>query len=93
MARGAQPGERRGGRRRGTPNKTTGALKDAIIAAANDVGFDGHGQGGLTGYLKMVASSDVKAFAGLLGRVLPMQIAGHDGGPLKIIISPADAKL
>ena len=33
MPRGSKPGERRGGRQRGTPNKTK-VLKDAVIAAA-----------------------------------------------------------
>ena len=33
MPRGSKPGERRGGRRRGTPNKTT-ALRDAVLCAA-----------------------------------------------------------
>ncbi len=33
MPRGSKPGERRGGRRRGTPNKTT-ALRDAVFCAA-----------------------------------------------------------
>jgi len=34
MSRGSKPGERRGGRQRGTPNKTT-VLKDAVITAAD----------------------------------------------------------
>ena len=33
MPRGSKPGERRGGRRRGTPNKKT-ALRDAVLCAA-----------------------------------------------------------
>jgi hypothetical protein len=33
MPRGSKPGERRGGRQRGTPNKTT-ALKNAVLGAA-----------------------------------------------------------
>jgi hypothetical protein len=33
MPRGSKPGERRGGRRRGTPNKKT-SLKDAVLCAA-----------------------------------------------------------
>src|SRR5260221_12975678 len=33
MSRGSKPGERRGGRQRGTPNKTT-ALRNAAFAAA-----------------------------------------------------------
>jgi hypothetical protein len=35
MPRGSKPGERRGRRKRGTPNKTT-ALRNAAISAAND---------------------------------------------------------
>src|ERR1700686_2610680 len=34
MPRGSRPGERRGGRQRGTPNKQT-ALRNAAISAAN----------------------------------------------------------
>lgn len=65
-----------GGRTAGTPNKTTAALKDAILAAAEAVGHDGNGKEGLTGYLKFLAAGEPKAFAGLLGKVLPMQVFG-----------------
>jgi hypothetical protein len=34
MPRGSKPGERRGGRQRGTPNKKT-ALRNAVISAAD----------------------------------------------------------
>ena len=34
MARGAKPGERRGGRAKGTPNKRTAALEEATQRAA-----------------------------------------------------------
>lgn len=74
------------GRPKGVPNKTTALLKDAIITAAQEVGFDGKGKGGLTGYLRYVAATDVKAFSGLLGKVLPMQITGADDEALKIEI-------
>ncbi len=67
-------GTKTGGRKAGTPNKSTQALKDAILLAAEQVGQDGKGKGGLTGYLRAVAMQDVKAFASLLGRVLPLQI-------------------
>lgn len=33
MPRGAKPGERRGGRAKGTPNKTTVAVKEALLEA------------------------------------------------------------
>ena len=36
MPRGSKPGERRGGRQRGTPNKTTLLKHAAITAAATD---------------------------------------------------------
>ncbi len=80
------PIKKRGGRRKGTPNKTTGALKEAILLAGKDVGEDGQGKDGLVGYLRSVAKEDMKAFSGLLGRVLPLQVTGDDGGPIKAVI-------
>lgn len=87
-AKGNKEGEKnkpnRGrGRPKGTPNKTTGVLKDAILLAAQEVGEDGNGKGELKGYLKRVAEQDIKAFSGLLGRVLPLQVTGEGGGPVK----------
>lgn len=72
------------GRPAGVPNKTTQLLKDAILLAAEETGSDGKGEGGLTGYLKHVAATDVKAFTGLIGKVLPMQVSGPDGGAIPI---------
>lgn len=74
------------GRAKGVPNKTTALLKEAIIAAAEAVGSDGKGKDKLTGYCTFLASSEPKAFAQLLGKVLPMQIAGEDGGAVVVEI-------
>ena len=63
------------GRRKGSPNKTTGALKEAILLAAEDVGEDAKGKGGLQGYLRKLAAVDTRSFASLLGKVLPIQAA------------------
>lgn len=82
--RGSQPGERRGGRSKGTPNKTTALLKEAILGAATTAGSDGKGKGGLMGYCTFLAREEPKAFAQLLGKVLPMQITGEDGGPIRV---------
>jgi len=81
------------GRKAGVPNKTTAALKDAILAAAAQSGGDLKGKGGLIGYLKRVADEDVKAFSGLLGKVLPLQITGEGGGPVVIQASALDERL
>ena len=81
---GGSAGNRGKGRKKGVPNKTTAVLKDAILLAAEQVGEDSNGKDGLTGYLRMVAKTDVKAFAGLVGRVLPMTI-GNDGGSALVV--------
>lgn len=70
-AMGAGPG-----RPKGVPNKTTTLLKDAIILAAEKHGQDGKGKDKLVGYCRMLAADEPKAFATLLGRVLPMHIEG-----------------
>ena len=71
------------GRPKGSPNKVTGALKEAILNAGKEVGEDGKGKGGLTGYLRKVAQEDIKAFSGLLGKVLPLQVTGDDENPIR----------
>lgn len=71
------------GRPKGSVNKTTAALKEAILKAAEKVGQDGKGRGGLQGYLQRVAQEDVKAFSALLGKVLPLQVTGEGGGPVQ----------
>jgi len=68
-----------GGRKKGTPNKTTALLKDAIIEAATAAG----NKEGLVGYLTRQADENPAAFMTLLGKVLPMQVTGENGGPVK----------
>jgi hypothetical protein len=72
---------KRGGRAKGTPNKTTALLKDALLIAAEQAG----GKAGMVGYLTTQASENPAAFMSLLGKVLPLQIAGtgEDG---KIVV-------
>lgn len=69
------------GRVKGVPNKTTALLKDAILQAATKAGK----KGGLVGYLTTQATNNPQSFLPLLGKVLPMQVTGEDGGPVRTI--------
>lgn len=61
-----------GGRQKGTPNKRTALLKDAILEAAEKAG----GPEGVVGYLTMQAQTNPAAFMSLLGKVMPTQVEG-----------------
>src|SRR4051794_15111992 len=61
------------GRPKGSPNKTTALLKDAILQAADTAG----GQGGMAAYLASQAKANPGPFMALLAKVLPLQIAGE----------------
>jgi len=84
-------GNRGKGRPKGAANKTTTALKEAILQAAAEHGEDDTGTDGLKGYLRKVAREDVKAFTGLLGRVLPLDV--NATGNFSVTISGDDADL
>jgi hypothetical protein len=70
-------GKKTGGRKKRTPNKTTAALKDAILAA-----LEGAMPGGKVGYLEWLAKNNSSAFASLLGKVLPTTLAGEPASPI-----------
>jgi hypothetical protein len=81
------------GRPKGSLNKTTATLKDAILRAAELSGRDTKGKDGLVGYLRRIADEDPKAFSGLLGRIIPLQVTGEGGGPMVFQITSHDAAL
>lgn len=66
-----------GGRKKGTPNKVTGALKDMILTA-----LEGAHPDGSIAYLRAQASANPTAFLTLVGKVLPLQVAGDPDHPL-----------
>lgn len=68
-------GVKTGGRKAGTPNKITGELKGMILEALSDVGG--------VGYLTRVAESHPQAFLSLLGKTLPMTVAGDPDQPIQ----------
>lgn len=79
-----------GGRTKGTPNKTTALLKEAILRAATLTGYDNHGKQGLVGYCRHLAENEPKAFAGLLGKVLPTQVTGEGEKAFTVVIQGND---
>jgi hypothetical protein len=62
-----------GGRQKGTLNKTSALLKDAVLEAADTAG----GKEGLVGYLALQARENPVAFMGLLGKLVPSQLAAE----------------
>lgn len=73
------------GRPKGAVNRTTAVLKEAILKAAELTGRDGEGEEGLIGYCRKLAVDEPKAFASLLGRVLPLQVSGDPENPVQVI--------
>ena len=67
-----------GGRKAGTPNKMTAALKEDILTALAGVGG--------ADYLQSVAISHPPAFLSLIGKVLPMTIANEDGKSFQVTV-------
>lgn len=85
MPRGKPKGApKTGGRQKGAPNKVTAALKEMILEAAELAGND-MGGGGTVKYLRMQATLQPAAFMSLLGRVLPMQLAGEVAVKLEVL--------
>ena len=76
----AKPGERFGGRQKGTPNKIPAQLKEIILEALHGAHKDG-----AVAYLKWLAVEHPPAFSGLVGKVLPMTVAGDPTAPVKTV--------
>lgn len=82
---GRKPGTpKTGGRKKGTPNRTTALLKDAILLAATKAG--GGEEDGLVTYLTIQAAENPGPFMSLLGKVLPMQVQGDPENPMTFTV-------
>lgn len=65
-----------GGRKKGTPNKFTAEVRDQILAALD-------GAGGVDYLIERAQDPrTASAFLGLVGKVLPMTIAGDSENPV-----------
>lgn len=69
--------QKTGGRQKGTPNKLTAPLKEAILLAA-----EGAHKEGMVGYLTQQAQENPNGFMTLLGKVLPTTLANDPTNPM-----------
>lgn len=69
---------RYGGRKKGTPNKQTAAVKDMVLTALGNVGG--------VKYLERQAHENPTAFMTLVGKVVPLQVAGDPENPIKSVV-------
>jgi hypothetical protein len=81
-----RPGERVTGRQKGTVNKLTVSIRDAIEHAFDELGG--------TDYLVHVGRSDPRTFCALLSKLLPTRLSNADGSPLLAALTElTDAQL
>lgn len=73
------------GRVKGTKNRMTTLLKEALIMAAECEGDNKEGRDGLVGYLRIVARREPAVFCRMLEKLLPMQVTGADGSPVQLL--------
>lgn len=78
MLHPAKPGERPAGRKKGVPNRLTREVKAAIENAFVELGGEK--------YLVRVGRKYPAVFAQLIGKLLPLQLTGPGGGPLKAVM-------
>lgn len=69
-------GKRGPGRRPGSLNKNTHIIRDMIVGALDELG-------GIA-WLKKQAEKHPAAFMQLIGKVMPLQLVGHNGGAIQI---------
>ena len=83
------------GRVKGSKNRGTVLLKEAILRAAEETGDpNAKHKGGLNGYLKWLARTEPKSFAMLMAKTMPHAIEGGDPSkPVYLTFSKDDEKL
>ncbi len=71
---GARPGA---GRPKGSLDKGHAAIREMVVSALDNLGG--------VEYLQGVAATHPAAFLSLLGKILPTQVEGPDGGPIETV--------
>lgn len=79
--RPSRPGERRGGRAKGTPNKTTKAAKEVIAEAFDRIG----GTAALVEWAKLNGDNRKAFYTIIWPKIIPLTVGGDADNPLTII--------
>lgn len=84
MPRGSKPGERRGGRQKGTPNKATRDIRQAILNVYERMG-------GEDALLVWATANTDTFYTAFLTKMVPrpVEVGGPEGGPVEVIIRSA----
>jgi hypothetical protein len=79
-------GQKTGGRVKGTPNRVTATVKEALQAAFDEVGGKD--------YLVRMATQEPRAFCALIGKVIPQDINATIGADdnLKALLGALDGR-
>ena len=78
-------GRKTGGRQKGSKNKVSGELKSMILGALNGAGGEA--------YLLEQAKNNPNAFLSLIGKVLPMTVAGDEDNPLQLHVTAIERRI
>lgn len=68
------------GRPKGTPNRLTASVKEAIEAAAQGLG----GASRLEAWAREAPENEKAFWTSIYPKLLPLQVTGKDGGPLQV---------
>src|SRR5688572_28211666 len=68
-----------GGRKKGTPNKSNAAIREAMLAVFAELQAEA---GGENGHFLEWARGNSTDFYKLASKLLPYQVTGQDGGPV-----------
>jgi hypothetical protein len=72
--------KKKGGRKKGMTNKVTGAVKEVIAQVATELG----GAERMLEWVKEDPQNERIFWSQIYPKLLPLQVAGHDGGPIEV---------
>jgi len=78
-------GKKIAGRQKGTPNKLTFMIKEAMLEAIVRTGNGRGKQGAVEFFMELARQKDKTLIVRLLERCLPYQVTGKDGGPVQMV--------